>query len=110
MSRHRLAFEESHAAGNRLLGKRGLTNVIASDLELLPDAGFRIFVTYNSAGAADTSTEALHAVAQRYFPREPHRFLHLARMVAANPAPTRLLPHGNPQKGVLVKSWTRIKP
>lgn len=64
-----LAFEEDYAAGNRFIGKHGLTNTVVSDVAFLPEAGFGLFVSYNSASAWDAPTELLHAIADRYFRR-----------------------------------------
>jgi len=65
-----LAFEEDYAAGNRFIGKHGLTNAVVSELALLPEAGFGLFVSYNSASASDAPTELLHGIADRYFKRD----------------------------------------
>ena len=66
-----LAFEEDYAAGNRFIGKHGLTNAVVTHLALLPEAGFGLFVSYNSASATDAQTDLLDAIADRYFKREP---------------------------------------
>jgi len=71
-----LAYEEDYAAGNRFIGKHGLTEAVVSELALLPEAGFGLFVSYNSASASDAPTELLRGIAERYFkqasaPRRP---------------------------------------
>jgi CubicO group peptidase (beta-lactamase class C family) len=63
-----LAFEQDYAAGNRFVGKHGLTNAVVSHLALLPEAGFGLFVSYNTAIPFNAQTELLEALAQRYFP------------------------------------------
>ncbi len=64
-----LGFEVDDAAGNRFIGKHGLTSAVVSQLALLPDAHFGIFASYNSVG--DAPGELLAAVAKRYFQRPP---------------------------------------
>ncbi len=72
-----LAFEEDYAAGNRFVGKHGLTNAVVSHLALLPEAGFGLFVSYNSSIPMAGQTELLGALAKRYFqhPQPSHAAL-----------------------------------
>ena len=46
--RPEFGFEEGFFAGRTFAGKHGLTNAVVSDLELLPEEHFGVFVSYNS--------------------------------------------------------------
>jgi CubicO group peptidase (beta-lactamase class C family) len=63
----KLAFEEDYAAGNRFIGKHGLTTAVVSELALLPEDHFGLFVSYNSGSAGNAPTELLGQLAERYF-------------------------------------------
>jgi len=65
-----LGFEEEYAAGNVDVGKHGLTVGFVTELALLPDHKFGLFVSYNSASAGGLPTALIRAVADRYF-RKP---------------------------------------
>jgi CubicO group peptidase (beta-lactamase class C family) len=65
-----LGFEEEYAAGNVDIGKHGLTVGFVTELALLPDHKFGLFVSYNSASASGLPTALIRAVADRYF-RKP---------------------------------------
>jgi CubicO group peptidase (beta-lactamase class C family) len=73
-----LAFEEDYAAGNRFIGKHGLTNAVVSHLALLSEAGFGLFVSYNSEIPMNGQTELLEAVARRYFQRPQRPLVQIA--------------------------------
>jgi CubicO group peptidase (beta-lactamase class C family) len=64
-----LGLEEDLAAGNRFLGKHGLTLSFVSEVAWLPEQKFGLFVSYNSSTASGAPTELLNAVAERFFKR-----------------------------------------
>ena len=66
-------FEDDYAAGNRFVGKHGLTNGAFSHLAVLPEAGFSMFVSYNTVTPLNGQTELLEAIARRYFQRPERR-------------------------------------
>ncbi len=65
-------FEESRN-GQRIIGHGGDTVYFHSDLHLLTDAGVGFFVSYNSAGRAETDPRLVFwdAFLDRYFPAPP---------------------------------------
>src|SRR5205823_5225415 len=71
-----LGYERTDAAGHAFVGKHGLSNVVVSDLELLPEERFGLFVSYNTLTARDdASTALLRVTARRFFgdrTRQPH--------------------------------------
>ena len=68
-----LGFYEETRNGHRIIGHGGDTENFHSDLHLMADAQLGFFISYNSAGKAETSLrEAVwHAFLDRYFPYEP---------------------------------------
>jgi Beta-lactamase class C and other penicillin binding proteins len=64
-----LGLEQDLAAGNRFLGKHGLTVSFVSEVAWLPEQKFALFVSYNSSTAGRAPTELLDAVAERFFKR-----------------------------------------
>jgi CubicO group peptidase (beta-lactamase class C family) len=64
-----LGLEQDLAAGNRFIGKHGLTLSFVSEVAWLPERKFALFVSYNSSTAGRAPTELLNAVAERFFKR-----------------------------------------
>jgi CubicO group peptidase (beta-lactamase class C family) len=81
-SMKKLAFEEDDASGNRFFGKHGLTNTVVSELALLPDEHFGMFVSYNSESAGGAPTELLNQLANRYFKKPAKPLKPIAPAVA----------------------------
>lgn len=77
-----IVFEDYYAAGNRFVGKNGLTNGAVSDLALLPEARFGMFVSYNTVIPLKGQTEMLEAIARRYFQRPERSLVPLATAAA----------------------------
>lgn len=67
-----LGFYEETRNGHRIIGHAGDTEAFHSDLHLMADSQLGFFISYNSAGKAETSSrEAVwHAFLDRYFPYE----------------------------------------
>lgn len=68
-----LGFFEESRNGHRIIGHGGDTNYFHSHLQLYPDDGAGIFISFNSSGRAGTETVALResvlsGFADRYFP------------------------------------------
>lgn len=68
-----LGFFEESRNGHRIIGHGGDTNYFHSHLQLYPDDGAGIFISFNSSGRAGTETLALResvlsGFADRYFP------------------------------------------
>jgi hypothetical protein len=65
-------FEESRN-GQHIIGHGGDTAYFHSGLELLPDAGVGVFVSYNSVGRGGTDPRTIlsNAFLDRYFPAPP---------------------------------------
>ena len=63
-------FYEESRNGHRILGHAGDTAYFHSNLHLIPDANFGLFVSYNSAGRGTTEPRGKlwDAVLNRYFP------------------------------------------
>ena len=73
-----IVFEDDYAAGNRFVGKHGLTNGAVSHLALLPEAGFGMFVSFNTVIPLSGQTELLEAIARQYFQRPERSLVPLA--------------------------------
>jgi len=78
----KLAFEKDYAAGNRFVGKHGLTTAVVSELALLPEEHFGLFVSYNSGSAGNAPTELLDQLAERYFKKPMNSLQPMASAVA----------------------------
>jgi hypothetical protein len=67
-----LGFYEQSSHGQRIIGHSGGTQWFFSDLALIPDEGFGIFVSFNSEGAsALLLNRFLHLFLDRYYPVPP---------------------------------------
>jgi hypothetical protein len=63
-----IVFEDDYAAGNRFVGKHGLTNGAVSQVALLPEVGFGMFVSNNTVIPLNGQTELLEAIRAAVFP------------------------------------------
>ncbi|GAC1437030.1 MAG: serine hydrolase [Thermoanaerobaculia bacterium] len=63
-------FYEETSHGHRIIGHAGDTELFHSNLHLMPDANFGLFISYNSAGSGATDPRSLlwDAFLNRYFP------------------------------------------
>ncbi|UTP38300.1 beta-lactamase family protein [Phenylobacterium sp. LH3H17] len=68
-----LGFYETRMAGRTLLTHKGQTSAFKSQLALLPDERFGVFVSYNSAEGSAPAEALINAIVSRYFaaPAQP---------------------------------------
>lgn len=63
-------FWERDMNGQRVIGHSGGTRIFESDLILLPDQDFGLFISYNTSGAETSIDQLILAFMDHYFPPE----------------------------------------